>query len=230
MKGKRMKEMKKLSVGLVLSFVALCTLLSFSPVKAYADAFVYMDVTNVEGTSYNGEDVYPYYGHANGDPITLMCISFTADMNLGETWHAMDEVLPLTPQFEEAAWLFTDANIALALPTPDHNRQIADQWAAWELFDPAAYSNPAPGADTQLAAAEAAFASEPTSFYQGFIVYVPIPGTQSELGTAQFFLGYDVQSPVPPGPSTLPEPGSLILLGSGLLGLAGFVYRRRRHA
>jgi predicted Zn-dependent peptidase len=80
-----------------------------------------------------------------------------------------------------------------------------------------------------MAAAVANYASEPASFYQGFILYVPQPGSQSELGTAQFFLGYHDETPNIP-PDVLPEPSSLILLGSGLLGIAGFLWRRRHSA
>src|ERR1019366_2359632 len=159
--------MMKYRASAILSIAALCTLLSFSPRKAYADALLNMQITGVQGTSYGGEDVYPYYGTANGNVVSLMCISFTADMNIGETWLAEKESIPGSSTFEEAAWLFNDANTAIA--GGNTAQQIADQWAAWELFSPSAYNSPPPGTDTQMAAAVNNYASEPASFYQGFI-------------------------------------------------------------
>ena len=231
--------MKSCRACTIVSIVALCALLSFSPRGAHADALLHMQLTGVQGASYGGEAVYPYYGTASGTPVWLMCISFTADMNVGETWLAEKESIPNSSTFEEAAWLFNDANTAIA--GGDTAKQIADQWAAWELFSPNAYNSPPPGTDTQMQAAVDNYASEPESFYKGFVLYAPIPGTQSELGTPQFFLGYGDQTPnTPPDPyrgtpdtpayGVTPEPSGLVLLGSGLIGLAGFIHRRRRSA
>jgi hypothetical protein len=243
--GRRAKErskMKKFGVCTILSIAALCALLSFSPRKAYANALLNMEITGVNGVGYNGEDVYPYYGTANGNPVWLMCISFTADMNVGETWKAEKESIPDSSTFEEAAWLFNDANAAINGTSPyssySSSYQIADQWAAWELFSQSAYDSPPTGTDIQMAAAVAAVgnSSDPASFNQGFILYAPVPGTQSELGTPQFFLGYGDQTPNAPDPyggspntpayGVAPEPGSLILLGTGMFGLAGILRRK----
>lgn len=211
----------------IRSVSALFFFLVFNPLKGYADALLSMEVTGVQGTAYGDEDVYPYYGSANGNPVTLMCISYTADMGIGETWTADEAYLPMTPEYEEAAWLFTDANTAIA--AGNTAEQIADQWAAWELFSPSAYNNPPSGTDTQMALAVTDYESEPASFYQNFILYVPIPGSQSEYGTAQNFLGYRDETP-DITPDVLPEPSSLVLLGSGVVSLATSLYRKRRSA
>jgi len=70
------------------------------------------------------------------------------------------------------------------------------------------------------------------------VLYAPVPGTQSELGTPQFFLGYGDQTstintpdpyggtPTTPADGVLPEPGTLGMMGTGLLGLAGILRRK----
>jgi len=57
--------------------------------------------------------------------------------------------------------------------------------------------------------------------YQQFTVYTAVDGSQSANGLAQHFMG---KTPISP---TL-EPGSLLLLGTGLFGSAGILFRRAR--
>ena len=114
--------MKQSRFCAILSIVAFCfLLLSTHSRLTRMRSFPWRSQAFRE-RAYNGEDVYPYYGSAGGNPVTLMCISFTADMNLGETWTAEKESLPASPTFEEAAWLFNDANAALRPTTPTANR------------------------------------------------------------------------------------------------------------
>jgi Tfp pilus assembly protein PilV len=216
--------MKKFWVCTILPIGIFCALLSFSPLKANADTIgstVTLQLTGVQGASYGNDYVYPYYLSVNGasPSFSMMCISYDNDIYFGESWTATITAVSGQLQ-EEAVWLFNDANAAIA--AGNTAKQIADQWAAWELFSTNAQNATAPaGAATQLALAEAAYGSEPTSFYSDFVIYVPVAGSQPS------------GAPVPQeliGNAPAPEPGTLVLLGTGILGLAGFLYRKRRSA
>ncbi|MGD0681925.1 MAG: hypothetical protein ABR990_07725, partial [Terracidiphilus sp.] len=150
---KRKKEMKKFNVGLALIAVAVCALMSFSPLNAYADS-VTLTLASAP-TSYGGEDVYPYNFNVNGSATTipLMCLSLNNKIDFGESWTASISAISsftgtTLTDYEEAAWLFNDANVN---PTNVGD----DQWAAWEIF--ATVTNPPDsGVATQYNAAVAA--------------------------------------------------------------------------
>jgi hypothetical protein len=164
-----------------------------------------------------------YYFSINGSSnyTTLMCDSFDNKIYRGETWTAT--VAPLLQGIAnsmygsgmaldyKAAGLIYKAMLSGSLTT------LQAQWAVWGLFSSNARNNPLFGSyggaatdSTYLSLATTA----PNSAYNGLLLYTPV-GAQVGVGP-QEFIGY----------SAVPEPGSMTLLGTGLLGLAGAIKRK----
>lgn len=203
--------------SIVLLVSALCLLvLIMSSMKAKADTLKLVSASAQSG----GEYIYPYGFSINGAATTtgLMCVDLNRIVTFGETWNVSEQSVTISTSFEEEAFIFSqlgkgtysDSNI---------------QWAAWSIIDSADVH--ARGMDTSnvtglLAAAQNAVTTPgmlTLGFYSNYVLYVPTSDqTGWTAGIPQEFIG---TSPVP-------EPSSLMLLGTGLMSVAGLMRHRMR--
>ncbi|HEY6292431.1 MAG TPA: PEP-CTERM sorting domain-containing protein [Terriglobia bacterium] len=179
-----------------------------------------------------GVYVGPYELRVGNHTVNAPCDDYFDEIWVGETWKAHE--VPLTASgvssalfggYSDADHLYLEAAYLTSLfskePTSDYNDI---HFALWGLFDPSALSssNYDAGAAEFLTMAEGA--SLNFNQFKGWDILVPINDTQSRGGRPQEFI---IPGAYCPTPTPTPEPASLLLLGTGLLGI-GFVMRRSR--
>jgi PEP-CTERM motif len=191
--------------------------------SAFADSQVTMKFLGHGGTSKN--PVYPWYFQVDGVPTTLICDTLNNSNFRGETWQAnVTNILngPTRGLFQGKTLLEYKAAAVLFSDILFHGANPGDaNWAIWALFTPSAKNSPHFNADA-LALYNAALALAPKlpkSFFMNYVIYTPIAGTQScypKCGLPQEFIGYN----------PVPEPGTLLLFGTGLVVLAGTIRKK----
>lgn len=210
-------------IHLALS-VVLFSLVLASPALANTVQLTYVQGT---GSGIGGGAVYPYAVYVNNSSnyTYVLCDSYDNTIRQGETWTATVSPFlqgiktglfgPSMTMDYKAAGLIFKAMMAGQIGSTNAS------WAIWGLF-----STSAQGASqfaltggsatdaTYLALAQTA----PNSAYNGLLLYTPVAGTQSWGGTPQEFIGYTC--------SPVPEPSTLMFMGTGLVGLAGALRRK----
>ena len=189
---------------------AIC--LSVLSVSAKADTLKLVS-TNTGSTG-------PYQLLLNGTtPVNLFCMDDFREISIGQTWgvtvvNGADYLNSNTHstdfKYEQEAYIYSK----LGTKDNGHTYTTTDvQQALWYIFDHDANTNSHAEA---LVSASRNF-SYTSSFLDDFSFYIP---TGSGHNLPQEMIG----SVIPPAQA--PEPSTLLLMGSGLVGLAGAVRRR----
>ena len=203
--------------------VLIFSLLLASPAFANSVSMTYNGHHGVvahDGSPYVG---YPYYVAINGSSTdtALICDSFDNNVNLGQTWTAT--ALPFlqgiaTSMFGPSMILdYKAAGLIFKSMLGGQMSTTEAQWAIWGLFSTNAATN-LYFTKNNFGAVDATYlalaATAPNSAFNGLILYTPTGG---EPGVGpQEYIGY----------SPVPEPSSLMLMGTGIIGLAGTLRRK----
>jgi hypothetical protein len=175
------------------------------------------------------DGIGPYTLSLNGKTnLQLFCLDDQLTISEGESWNVNivsgNNLTSDKVQYAEEAYIYSELGKTVVGGSHGDifsNTEVQD--ALWAVFDPSDHVSGDAAKLLTLAASN--YSSVNMNLYDFYIPAGGVKGSSwGDTSVPQTFLGLNPDPSDPIAPT--PEPSSLILLGSGLVGMAGFVRRK----